>query len=174
MDEIEDGNGSQLTGLERADGETIETPKGDQQDANRRSADRRRVLKGIKVSFGQEFCAVEGVMRNLSETGALIELKDGFIVPDHITIHNELDGYKIDCKVARRQGNRIGVKFVGSRSPIEASRHQVISTDIGRHQAEKDPEPDPVSDPEPEPQQQEEESRFSLRQRPAFGKLHRD
>ncbi len=146
---------------------------GSEGNANRRASERRRVLKGIKISFGNEFCAVEGVVRNLSETGAMIEIRDGFIVPDKITIHNELDGYKINCEIVRRKGNVIGVQFTGPRQPIETTRAQIINMDDGRH-VEETEEIEVLAvenDPEPISEDEKFESRYSIRKKPVFGKL---
>ena len=88
---------------------------------------RRRIFKGIKIGFGNDYCAVDGVMRNISETGAFIEVKDGFLVPDEISIQNELEGYKVKCEVVRREANRIGVRFIGEKQKIQSTKHQVVN-----------------------------------------------
>lgn len=85
------------------------------------------MLKRAKYSFSQKFCASECVIKNLSETGALLEFPDGMLVPDRFKLHNELDGYDIDCEIVRRVGNAAGVRFVGERTPAKRIRHQVIT-----------------------------------------------
>ncbi len=92
----------------------------------KRESDRRRVLKGITISFGNNFCVSNGIMRNISETGAYIEFTDSFLVPDNFTIFNDLDGYKVDCRVVRRDGNSAGFEFVGEKEIHSPTRMQVV------------------------------------------------
>ncbi len=87
---------------------------------------RRRVLKGVKVTFNDEFCSVGGVLKNISETGMFIELKDGFLVPNDVVIINELEGYKVAGKVVRRTGNFIGVEICGEHQKTICLRKQVV------------------------------------------------
>lgn len=116
------------------------------EDADRRAL-RRRVLKGVKISFHGAFCAVEGVMKNISETGALIMLKDTIGIPDRITIYNDLEGYKIDAEVVRRRADQIGVRFTGYAEEIERSRAQVVNMlDINKA-AEQDDDDNAVAKP---------------------------
>jgi len=89
-------------------------------------AARRRVIKGVKVAFDGDYCAVEGIMKNISETGVLLQVKDATYIPDQITIHNELDGYKVDAEVVRRTGDLLGISFVGYAEQIESKRYQTV------------------------------------------------
>ena len=88
---------------------------------------RRRVLKGVKLIFNGEFNAVDGIMKNVSETGAYIKIKSGFVVPDFIEIHNELEGYKVEAEVVRRYPGEMAVRFVGTPERIKQSRTQVLT-----------------------------------------------
>ena len=130
---------------------------------------RRRVIKGVRISFQNDYCAVEGVMKNVSDSGALIELKDGYLIPDIITIYDELAGYKVEAEVVRRNTNRIGIRFVGEKEPIEQKRAQVVM-EIGLPGEEPEEEPETESEDqtnEPQPGQEKP----TLRRRPVFGKL---
>lgn len=124
---------------------------GERRDGGDRRSQRRRILKGVKLSFGNEFCALEGVMRNVSDTGALIKLKDGFLVPDEVVIHNELDGYKVVAEVVRRASDTIGVRFIGERVAIEAKKHQVVTMMGFNNAAPGEPAPVPHADEAPVP-----------------------
>ncbi|MEM7215255.1 MAG: PilZ domain-containing protein [Pseudomonadota bacterium] len=137
--------------------------EGERREEADRRALRRRVLKGVRIAFGNEFCSVDGAMKNISETGALIEIKDGFLVPDDIVVYNELEGYKIPAKVVRRDATRIGIHFAGEKSKIEAVKTQVISMiHHGRH--DRDEADEKVEEPVLR--------RFSPQnRRPVFGKL---
>ena len=105
--------------------ETFPNPR----DINSRveRAIRRRVLKGVKIAFAGDFCAIEGVMKNISETGALISTKNSTHIPDHIVIFNELDGYKIAAEVVRRGASELGIRFLGYAEPIETTRAQIVN-----------------------------------------------
>ena len=92
----------------------------------KRRSPRRRVLKGVKVTFNDEYCSVGGVLKNISETGMYIELKDSFLVPNEVVVFNELEGYKIAGRVVRRIGNAIGVEFSGQAEKSDRIRLQVI------------------------------------------------
>ena len=85
------------------------------------------MLKRAKYSFSNEFCTSECVIRNISESGAFMDFADGLLVPDTFKLHNEMDGYKIDCEVVRRVGQSAGVRFVGPREPIKPVRQQNIT-----------------------------------------------
>lgn len=104
----------------------IISEQGERRSEADRRALRRRVLKGVKIAFNGEYCAVEGVMKNISETGAFIKLTDGYLIPDHIMIFNELEGYKVPAEVVRREAEQIGVRFTAAAEAIERSRTQVI------------------------------------------------
>ncbi len=70
------------------------------------------------------------MLRNISDGGALIDFADGALVPDHFVLHNEMDGYKVDCEIVRRIGNSAGIAFIGPKEPIKATRRQVIDTPV--------------------------------------------
>ncbi len=95
-----------------------------------RRAPRQNMLKGVRISFNNESSFLEAVLRNLSETGCFIELPDGYLIPDRITVHNDLDGYKIECEVVRRQGDRIGAKFIGERIPVGKPGAQEFNSEV--------------------------------------------
>ena len=94
---------------------------------DKRNELRRRTLKGVVVSFNDGFAAIEGVLKNMSETGGLLVIKDGVVVPDTFYLYCELDGWKTKCEVKRRQKNGIGFQYVGECEQFKPTRHQVIS-----------------------------------------------
>lgn len=95
---------------------------------DKRQSTRRRVLKRIHVSFSEKNVGVECILRNLSEHGALIEFTDSLLIPSRFLLHNEWDGYKVDCEIVKRTKNLAGVKFIGQKQPITPTRRQVIDT----------------------------------------------
>ena len=78
-------------------------------DEHRRSA-RRRTLKGGTILFGTT-TTIDCVIRNMSETGAALEVESHFGIPDNFTLLIKPEGIKRNCGVAWRSGKKIGVRF---------------------------------------------------------------
>jgi len=75
-----------------------------------RAAPRRRLLKSGKISFGGG-AAIDCTIRNLSETGAALEVISPVGIPDHFTLVVEADQRHLPCRVVWRKETRIGVHF---------------------------------------------------------------
>lgn len=95
--------------------------------AERRNERRRRVLQGVKISFSDDFCCSEGVLKNVSEGGAQVLLNDGVAVPDRFKIINEMEGYEVECTATWRKGQTIGVKFTGPKHQIKGKSRQITA-----------------------------------------------
>ena len=76
---------------------------------DQRSAPRQRTFKGGSVSTPGEI--IECVIRNLSDTGAMIELPGVIALPDTFTLIIKPELLKRSCTVAWLVGSRIGVRF---------------------------------------------------------------
>ena len=74
-----------------------------------RIAPRRRVLKAGSIVFGGG--AIDCTVRNLSETGAALEVVTPLFIPDRFTLVVPSDHLKRPCHVAWRKERRIGVAF---------------------------------------------------------------
>ena len=74
-----------------------------------RSAPRHRVLKAATMDFGGG--AIDCTVRNLSSTGAALEVSSQFGIPEKFTLVVPGDGLRLSCHVAWRNKYRIGVKF---------------------------------------------------------------
>lgn len=74
-----------------------------------RAARRRRLLKAGKISFGGG--AIDCTVRNLSETGAALEVSSPVGIPEHFTLVIEADHIHVPCIVVWRKDTRIGVHF---------------------------------------------------------------
>jgi hypothetical protein len=74
-----------------------------------RAAPRYRVKKPAWIEHGGDktTCTV----RDLSLTGALLEVSDPNSVPTNFTLVVPEDGLKINCRVVRRTEFRIGIIF---------------------------------------------------------------
>lgn len=74
-----------------------------------RIAPRRRLLKAGKISFGG--AVIDCTIRNLSETGAALEVISPVGIPERFTLVIEADHSHFSCRVVWRKEKRIGVHF---------------------------------------------------------------
>ena len=74
-----------------------------------RSAQRRRVLKAARIEFSGS--AIDCVVRNISETGAAIEVANPLRCPVAFVLAIPSDGSTRSCQVVWRRGQRIGIRF---------------------------------------------------------------
>jgi hypothetical protein len=74
-----------------------------------RIAPRRRVQKIATIEFGSG--AVDCTVRNLSTTGAALEVSNQNGIPAKFTLVVPGDGLYLPCNVVWRSGYRIGVRF---------------------------------------------------------------
>ena len=72
---------------------------------------RKRMFKAGTLEFNRAG-AISGIVRNLSDTGAMIEVESVIGVPDDIILYIEADDFRRECKVVWRKSTRIGVRFV--------------------------------------------------------------
>jgi hypothetical protein len=75
-----------------------------------RGSPRLRTFKGGSILFGVA-PAVDCVVRNLSDTGACLEISNAVGIPDDFTLLIKPELRKRDCHVVWRDAGRIGVKF---------------------------------------------------------------
>ena len=76
---------------------------------DKRAARRDRVFKAGKVSFGCE--RLDCAVRNLSATGAMIEVQTPDVIPDQIILDILDRGARFPCHVVWRNFRRLGVAF---------------------------------------------------------------
>jgi hypothetical protein len=74
-----------------------------------RGASRYRVLKPAKIEHGGE--KVSCTVRDLSITGASLEVSAQTAIPETFTLIVPEDGLKLRCRVVRRTEFRVGVAF---------------------------------------------------------------
>ncbi|MGO9359264.1 MAG: PilZ domain-containing protein [Xanthobacteraceae bacterium] len=74
-----------------------------------RIAPRHRVLKAATISFGGG--AIDCTIRNLSETGAALEVVSPLYFPDRFTLVIQSSHVKRPCHIVWRKEKRIGVAF---------------------------------------------------------------
>jgi hypothetical protein len=74
-----------------------------------RIAPRYRVVKPAQIEHGDDkICCT---VRDLSITGAALEVSDPIGIPAKFTLVVPEDGLRLPCRVVRRTGFRVGVVF---------------------------------------------------------------
>ena len=74
-----------------------------------RTVPRRRLLKTGKISFGGG--TIDCTVRNLSETGAALEVNSPVGIPEHFTLVIEPNAIHVPSRIVWRKDTRIGVHF---------------------------------------------------------------
>ena len=75
----------------------------------RRAASRHRVLKAGTIEFSGS--AIDCTVRNLSETGASLDVVSPLYIPDHFTLYVPTAQLRRQCHIVWRKAKRIGVTF---------------------------------------------------------------
>ena len=78
-------------------------------DEERRDKARHRVLKAGTIEFGGG--AIDCTVRNISQTGAALEVVSPLFIPDRFTLFVPSEKLKRPCHIAWRKEKRIGVRF---------------------------------------------------------------
>jgi hypothetical protein len=76
---------------------------------NKRIGDRRRRLKGGKIVFGRGGSVIDCTVRNVSKTGALLNVQNAVTVPQKFELR--WDGNVQRCTVFWRKMASLGVRF---------------------------------------------------------------
>lgn len=66
------------------------------------------------------------ILRNISETGALLQIEHIAGLPTHFMVGVELDAFEVPAKWIWREEEHVGVQFEGPLAPIESKRTQVL------------------------------------------------
>ena len=74
-----------------------------------RFAPRRRTLKAGTIEFSGG--GIDCTVRNISETGAALEVVSPLFIPDRFTLFVPSDQFKRPCHVVWRKEKRIGIAF---------------------------------------------------------------
>jgi hypothetical protein len=74
-----------------------------------RIAPRRRVLRAGSIQFGGG--AIDCTVRNVSETGAALEVVSPLFIPDRFTLVIQTEQLKRPCRIVWHRQKRIGVAF---------------------------------------------------------------
>ena len=74
-----------------------------------RIAPRRRTLKAGTIEFGGG--AIDCTVRNMSDTGAALEVVTPFYIPDRFTLTVRSDQIRRPCHIVWRKDRLMGVAF---------------------------------------------------------------
>ena len=77
--------------------------------SEKRTFSRHRVLKSGTIEFGGG--AIDCTIRNLSSTGAALDVNSPVGIPEQFTLVLPADGVNMPCHVVWRRPNRIGIAF---------------------------------------------------------------
>jgi hypothetical protein len=75
----------------------------------KRAATRHRALRAGTIQFGGG--STNCMVRNLSSTGAMLNVTSSVGIPEHFTLVLSPDGRHMPCRVVWRQEKRIGIMF---------------------------------------------------------------
>ena len=76
-----------------------------------RIAPRRRMFKAGTIEFGGD--GIDCTVKNLSDTGAALEVLSPLYVPDRFTLFVPSDQFRRRCHVVWRKERRVGIAFEG-------------------------------------------------------------
>jgi len=91
-----------------------------------RNAQRRRVIKRVTIASDARGSRMPCLMKNVSDTGALLEFETDLIPPETFIVTNDLDGYRVPAEIVRHEGRRYGIRFTGPRQTIPPTRTQQL------------------------------------------------
>ncbi|HXZ22348.1 MAG TPA: PilZ domain-containing protein [Pseudolabrys sp.] len=77
--------------------------------SEKRIAPRRRVLKAAFIVISEKAPKLECAVRNLSDTGAALQVSTTFGIPTHFDVI--IDGVRHRCRSVWRTDTKIGVTF---------------------------------------------------------------
>jgi CheY-like chemotaxis protein len=124
------------------------------QGQDRRRSTRKRLLKGGVIAFSARHATLPCVVRDLSETGARLQVQNAAAVPDTFELVVELDGLEASGEVVWRRPGEVGIRFLGKPVRVAPRRAQIVDMTgpAGRaslRRSRRDGEE--IGDAEPEP-----------------------
>ncbi len=82
----------------------------------RRSAKRRRIVKGAWLVLGDGDTTIYCVVRDISATGARVKLSEMMQIDGHLRLTLS-DGETLDAEVVRHVGEEVGIRFTNGERP---------------------------------------------------------
>jgi hypothetical protein len=84
-------------------------------ESSKQRAPRFKVAKPGIIKFGER--TVDCLVRNLSETGAGMDVVNQLGIPGKFELLIPGDGLSLMCRVAWRRDHKMGVAFIGTAGP---------------------------------------------------------
>ena len=81
-----------------------------QQRERRRAARISIDIDGV-IKSSERYTPLPCTVRDISETGARLQVENGDRIPDVFRLHLEHEGFSADCIVVRRSETEVGVVF---------------------------------------------------------------
>ena len=78
---------------------------------DKRRTPRLRTFKGGSIMYGV-MASIDCIIRNMTETGAALEVNNPSGIPDEFTLLIKPEFVKRNCRVIWRSATRVGVEFV--------------------------------------------------------------
>ncbi len=78
----------------------------------RKETVRRRTLKGAKIVFNDKRSTIECIARNMTASGAKLEMPHTAEVPNAFTLVSNDGTFRHECAVKWRKADAVGVEFV--------------------------------------------------------------
>ena len=91
-----------------------------------RNSQRKRQLKKAKIIH--DVGSIPCVIKDLSETGAKLLIKDQFLLPSEFTLHADGNGFQTKCEIVWKQEDLVGVKFTESKKAIAKRELQFVQS----------------------------------------------
>ena len=91
---------------------------------------RKRMLKGGTIAFNGRHSTLPCVVRDLSETGARLQVAQATSVPDTFELLIDLDGFEAFVEVAWRTQSEVGVHFRSAPTKVAPKRAQSMSVTL--------------------------------------------
>ena len=93
---------------------------------HRRQA-RKRMLKGGTIAFNGRHSTMPCVVRDISDTGARLQVAQAAGVPDTFELLIDLDGFEAQVQVAWRDLTELGVRFLSPPVKVSPKRAQSVT-----------------------------------------------
>ncbi|WP_414626600.1 PilZ domain-containing protein [Brevundimonas diminuta] len=83
------------------------------QEADRRDGSRRSTFFSGRIAFNSMQSTINCTVRNLSDTGACLEVSSALHVPSEFHLIVDSVRFRADCRVVWRRGKKLGVVCEG-------------------------------------------------------------
>jgi hypothetical protein len=113
-------------------------------DQENRKSRRKRALMSAEIKFNENFASVKCIIRNISDTGALIKVTDTNVVPNSFTLQIPMQGIEVKCQVIDQAGHQIRIKFIGEKHQLNSKKVQYIDATSTISDGASDQHPEPV------------------------------